>query len=260
VKIIAKIERPAAVDVIEEIIEASDAIMVARGDLGVELPAEAVPVIQRELISLARSYGKPVIVATQMLESMIEHPQPTRAEVSDVSTAVFSSADAVMLSAETAAGAFPVRAVEMMDRIARRIEASQWAQGVFRIDSIEPRDEIPMHAAVARSTAQLSRDLRVRAIITLDRDLTAARVVASARPAAPLIVVSDDASACRQANLLWGVLPIFLADAVDDPIALARRLALELGLAEPGQFILLVTGLGPGAPSDTAPAITALRT
>src|SRR5206468_9045246 len=139
------------------------------GDLGVELPAELVPVAQRDLIVRTRAQGKPSIVATQMLESMIEHPQPTRAEVSDVSTAVFSGADAVMLSAETASGLYPLRSVEMMDRIARQAEGLQWSEGAFRRNT-EPAEDyapIPLHVSIARATAQLSRDLGVRAIVVL---------------------------------------------------------------------------------------------
>lgn len=258
-RIIAKIERPEALDAADAILDAADGIMVARGDLGVELPPEAVPVAQRRLVAQARAKSKPCIVATQMLESMIEHSQPTRAEVSDVSTAVFSGADAVMLSAETAAGSYPVHAVAMMDRIARRIEGYQWSEGTFRTDSPEPEGAIPLHTALARATAQLSRDLRVRAIVVFSASGATAEVVAGARPAAPVLAATTDQRTFRQMNLLWGVVPVLVDDAeLDDPRGLARRLTRTLDLASPGEFVLAVAGVA-GAATDQAPSITALR-
>lgn len=259
--VIAKIEKEEAVEAIDEIIDACDGIMVARGDLGVELPPEIVPIVQRDLVARARAKNKPSIVATQMLESMIHNPRPTRAEVSDVSTAVFSGADAIMLSAETATGAHPVGAVEMMDRVARQVEGRLWEEGAF--GSITDRDDIspplPLDAAVARSTAQLSRDLRVRCIVVLSRSGTTARVVAAARPAAPVIAVTNDLGVCRRTNLLWGIVPIQV-DAADlhHPHGLARRTAVDLGLASEGQYILTIAGFKT-SPTETAPTITAIR-
>src|SRR5262249_1595413 len=151
----------------DAILCAADGIMVARGDLGVELPPEAVPIVQRDLVARARRRGRPVIVATQMLESMVVNPRPTRAEVSDVSGAVFAGADAVTLSAEPASGAHPAAGVGVMDRVAREVEAWQWAAGEFRSiteDDPEARPPLPLRLAVARATAALSRDLRVRAV------------------------------------------------------------------------------------------------
>ena len=151
--IIAKIEKPEALDAIDEILDAADGLMVARGDLGVELEPEAVPIVQQELVTRARLKNKPVIVATQMLESMIENPRPTRAEVSDVSHAVLSGADAVMLSAETASGAHPVKAVEMMDRVARQMEAWQFIEGGFRAPTERETDrQAPLSLRVAALT------------------------------------------------------------------------------------------------------------
>ena len=262
-QVIAKIELPEAVEAIDEILDACDGIMVARGDLGVELPPEVVPIAQRRLVAQARAKNKPAIVATQMLESMIQNPRPTRAEVSDVSTAVFSGADAIMLSAETAAGAYPVATVEMMDRIARRIEGHMCEEGAF--GSITAQEEVlpplPLHMAIARSTAQLSRDLRVRGIVVLTHSGTTAGVVTAARPAAPVIVASPDIGTCGRTSLLWGSLPIRV-EGVDfslrNPQALARRIALDLGLASEGQYILTIAGFKT-TPVDTAPTITALR-
>jgi pyruvate kinase len=253
--VIAKIEKPEALDAIDEILDAADGLMVARGDLGVELAPEAVPIVQHDLVQRARRHNKPIIVATQMLESMIEHPRPTRAEVSDVSHAVFAGADAVMLSAETASGAYPLKAVEMMDRVARQVEGWQWIEGAFRSitegEQVRP-PPLPLREAVARSTAQLSRDLQVRAVVVRTQHGTSAEVVAATRPAAPVIALTMDPCVHRRMNLLWGVLPR-LIDAAEfsQPQSVARRQARELGLAEPGQMILLLAGFGGGEPMIT---------
>jgi pyruvate kinase len=250
--VIAKIEKPEALDAIEEILDAADGLMVARGDLGVELAPEAVPIVQQELVIRARQKHKPVIVATQMLESMVEHPRPTRAEVSDVSHAVFSGADAVMLSAETAAGAYPVRAVEMMDRVARQVEGWQFVEGGFRSITEHEKElppPLPMRLAVARATTQLSRDLQVRAVVVRTLEGTSAAVTAASRPAAPVLALTMDPALCRRMNLLWGVVSRRIDPAeFDQPQAAARRLACELGLAEKGQLLLLLTGFGKGEP------------
>jgi pyruvate kinase len=254
--VIAKIEKPEALGQTDAILDESDGIMVARGDLGVELPPEVVPIAQRQLLAQARARNKPAIVATQMLESMVEHARPTRAEVSDVSGAVFSGADAVMLSAETASGAHPVEAVRMMDRVARQVEAYQWAEGAFgsMCDPGSLRPPLPLDVTVARATAQMSRDLRVRSIIVRSRHGTTARVVSAARPAAPVIAITKDEGSCRRMSLLWGVIPVRVAaDDLDLLPELARRLVREHGLATDG-YLLTVAGMG-----TAAPAITALR-
>jgi pyruvate kinase len=253
--IIAKIEKPEALDALDEILEASDGLMVARGDLGVELAPEAVPIIQQDLVERARLAGKPVIVATQMLESMIDHPRPTRAEVSDVSHAVFGGADGVMLSAETASGSYPVRAVEMMDRVARQVEGWQWVEGAFRsitAGEVERPAPLPLRLAVARSTAQLSRDLRVRAVVVRTQKGTSAAVVAATRPAAPIVALTSDPRTYRRLNLLWGVLPQLISEAdFERPQAVARRRVCELSLAKEGQTILLLAGFGKNEPMIT---------
>jgi pyruvate kinase len=259
-QIIAKIETPESLEAIEAILDASDGIMVARGDLGVELAPEVVPIAQRQLVAQARAKNKPAIVATQMLESMIEHPQPTRAEVSDVSTAAFSGADAVMLSAETASGAYPVRTVEMMDRICRQVEGYLWTEAAFGsfADHEAALLSTPLHVAMARSTAQLTRDLRIRAIVVLSRSGATAEFVAAARPAAPVIGVTTDAGTCRRMTLLWGVIPLQVKAAdLNDAPALARRVALDLGLADKGQFLLTVAGFASAA-EESAPTISVL--
>ena len=258
--IIAKIERPEALDNSDAVLAAADGIMVARGDLGVELPPEQVPFAQMQLVERARRANKPVIVATQMLESMIENPRPTRAEVSDVSHAVMEGADAVMLSGETAAGAHPVAAVDTMNRIARQSEAYLWKQGNFGDFATEASADGPVNFgdAVARSVAQLSRDLRVRAIIAISRSGMSASTVSAARPAAPLIAISPSAAACRRMNLLWGVIPALVEEAeLADGVGLARRLAVELDLAAAGDYILLVKGFAQEQQANT-PSITLL--
>jgi pyruvate kinase len=253
--VIAKIEKPEALDAIDEILDAADGLMVARGDLGVELAPEAVPIVQHDLIERARLRHKPIIVATQMLESMIEHPRPTRAEVSDVSHAVFAGADAVMLSAETASGAYPIKAVEMMDRVSRQVEGWQWIEGAFRSLTEHERElppPLPLREAVARSTAQLSRDLRVRAIVVRTKYGTSAEVVAATRPSAPIIALTMDPCVCRRMNLLWGVIPRLIdADQFARPQEAARRHVSELNLVEKGHTILLLTGFGIGEPMIT---------
>lgn len=262
--IIAKIEHPEALDEIDAIVAASDGVMVARGDLGVELPPEEVPVIQRELVRLARAAGKPCIVATQMLESMIEHASPTRAEVSDVSTAVFSSADAVMLSAETASGRYPVEAVAIMDRIARQVEGYVFSQSGFMVaadlhESSFLEHELPLREAVAQATALLSRDLRVRAVVALSSTGTTARALAAARPAAPVVAVTPYERTARQLSLVWGVTAVH-EPAVDTEggADIARRVAGEQGLAESGHRVLTVAGLAGDGSGLEVPTLSVL--
>ncbi len=262
--IVSKIEKPEALTEIEDIIVASDAIMVARGDLGVELPAEQVPLIQDELIQTARAHNRPVIVATQMLESMIEHSRPTRAEVSDVSHAVISGADALMLSGETAVGRHPVVAVQMMDRVARQAEGYLWRHGAFGSIRNEHDDahlaaSIPVRDAIANATSLLSRELRVRSIVVPSQTGNTARIACASRPAAPLLAISSVPRTCRQMNLFWGVVPVYV-DEIDlhtTPV-LARRIVRELELAESGQYILLLQGFHPD-PEESEPAITVLQ-
>ncbi len=185
--IIAKIERPEALEDIDAILDAADGIMVARGDLGVEMPPQKVPLIQIQLTDRARSKAKPVIVATQMLESMVEKPRPTRAEVSDVALAVRSGADAVMLSAESAVGKYPVAAVEMMDTVARETEAYLWHVGGFRVlsQTQDAPGPLPVEDSLAKAMAQLSRDIRARAIVVISKSGRTAQVMSASRPGAP---------------------------------------------------------------------------
>ena len=258
--IIAKIERPEALADCDAILEASDGIMVARGDLGVELPPEKVPTVQRQLIDLARRHNKPVIVATQMLESMMEHARPTRAEVSDVSNAVMSGADALMLSGESAAGAHPVLSVEMMDRIARQAEGYLWEDSSFECFHRQPSaaPPIPFGDAVAHCTATLSRDLQVRAIVAVSQSGMSATTMSAARPAAPVVCVSSCEATCRRTALLWGSIPWHAHDAeFVDAVSLSRSIARWLGLAQRGEYILLVQGFS-ADPAHNIPSIALL--
>jgi pyruvate kinase len=258
--IVAKIEKPEALENIDAILDAADAIMVARGDLGVELPPQTVPAAQDQLIDLARERYKPVIVATQMLESMITHPRPTRAEVSDVATAVRSGADAVMLSAETASGRYPLEAVRMMDNVARQTEGYLWRLGAFGTLARPAKTEppLPSEGALSASMAQLSRDLRVRAVAVVSRRGRSLAVMSASRPAAPIVGICADAHAARIAVLLWGVLPVPAAPDPDlDPFSLARQAALDLNLAKTGQPILVLQGFS-ADPTLNRPSVTIL--
>jgi pyruvate kinase len=258
-RIVAKLEKPEALENAEAIIDATDAIMIARGDLGVELPPEQVPTAQRQLVNLARDSGMPVIVATQMLESMIEHSRPTRAEVTDVFHAVESRADAVMLSAETAAGLFPLEAVEMMDRIARQTEAQLWDSGEYGLTEPQLKPPLPLWNVIASSTSRMSRDLMARAVMVVTRSGKSAEIVATARPAAPVVALTHDEAVGRRLCLHWGVVPILHNQVgLENPNNLAREVAQQLKLAVPGQYILLVRGFH-GEQDKNLPSVTVVE-
>jgi pyruvate kinase len=258
--IIAKIEKPEALLNGQEIIMASDAIMIARGDLGVELSPEDVPIAQHQLIKSARALNKPVIVATQMLESMIENSRPTRAEVTDVSNAVYCSADAVMLSGETAAGHFPIEAVDIMSRVIKQTEAFMREQDIF--GKLAHRDNqqkpLPFGDAVADATAQLCFDLQAKAIVSITSSGMSVVTLSSARPSAPLIAISANKWTCQRMNLYWGVIPIHADDAGHaHPNKLARHHALETGLSKKGENIIVVRGFHQDSQMNS-PTITML--
>lgn len=245
--VLAKIEKPAALDALDEILDLSQAVMVARGDLGVELAPEDVPVAQKLLVRAARQRGLPVIVATQMLESMIHAPTPTRAEASDVAGAVYEGADAVMLSAETAAGDFPLEAVSIMDRIISRVERDpRWPQ-LMRAES--PHDESDVDALVAAAgKAAEASDIACLAAFTTTGQ-TAMRL-SRERPLQPTLALTASIPAARRLCLAWGVEPRVVAQP-DDPEALARlavETAVSSDLAPPGRRILILAGLPMGSP------------
>ncbi len=249
IPIIAKIEKPEAVKCIDKILIEADGIMVARGDLGIEMRAQQVPLIQKDLINRARLHAKPVIVATQMLESMITSSKPTRAEVGDVATAGLSSADAVMLSAETASGDYPVLAVDMMNDILREIEAYQWEHGKFgEADFEQCADIIELdRKAVATAVKSLATELGLQGIIVPTRSGSTARVLSADRPGVPLIGVSSKEEVCRRLSLNWGVVPIFIEEKIThDWQGLCNKVAKTCEL-DCGNRVLLVSGFNDNA-------------
>jgi len=247
VQIVAKIEKATALDDLDRILQASDAVMVARGDLGVELPFEEVPVVQKRLIREANRHGKPVITATQMLESMVHHPRPTRAEASDVANAILDGTDAVMLSAETAVGEYPVDAVSAMDRIIREMERHSleaWRSG--RDERRSPAEsEVSVEDAIALGTSAVARMLRTPLIVTLTKGGFTARKVAALRPPVPILAVTTEGSTFRQLALVWGIAPV-LVDRVpgyDAMLAVVRDLILKRGFARAGDRIVMTAGV-----------------
>jgi pyruvate kinase len=247
IPVIAKIEKPEALANIESILAAADGIMIARGDLGVELPAKKVPFVQSTLIEACISHRKPVIVATQMLESMMEHGRPTRAEVTDVSAACLLGTDAVMLSGETAAGKFPAEAVETMDAILRETESYQFfaRKGLFR-DPVPHRDS-GIQDAISAAISQLSRDLMVRCVVVETRTGRTALVVASDRPSSPIIALTPSEQVRRRLQLIWGVVPHLVSGSrfrVEKSIAHVESFMKGLKLANSGDTMLMVRGIG----------------
>ncbi|MDH4162980.1 MAG: pyruvate kinase [Nitrospirota bacterium] len=247
IHVIAKIEKPEALDNIREIIAAADGIMIARGDLGVELPAKKVPFIQDTLIEACISERKPVIVATQMLESMMEHGRPTRAEVTDVSMACDSGADAVMLSGETASGKYPLEALTTMDAILRETESYRFFArgGLFRDPLTRPTRDV--QDAVSAAISQLSRDLMVRCVLTETRTGRTAIVVAADRPSSPILALTPSVSVLRKLLLIWGVVPNLTTGklfSVDKSLAFAESFMRKQDIAKSGDYMLLVRGIG----------------
>jgi pyruvate kinase len=249
--VMAKIEKPAAVHRLDEIMEVTDAIMVARGDLGVEMPLEKVPGIQKQLTRAARRAGKPVVVATQMLESMITAPVPTRAEVSDVATAIFDGADAVMLSAESAAGQFPVEAVTTMNRIAEEVESEE---GYRTIMSAHHTDPEPTGAdAIAAAAHQIADTLDLSAIVCWTGSGSTGLRVARERPQAAIVALSPNVSTGRKLSVAWGIHCVVAEDAhdQDDMVERACRIAFQDGFAKAGRRVIIVAGLPLGTPGAT---------
>jgi pyruvate kinase len=249
--VMAKIEKPQAVERLEEIIKLCDAFMIARGDLGVELPLETVPGLQKRMIRIARRFGKPVVVATQMLESMITSPVPTRAEVSDVSIAVFEGADAVMLSAESASGQYPVEAVSMMNKVAIAVENDVNYRSIIRAQAAEP--EATAADAISAATRQVAETLDLAAIVTYTASGSTAIRAARERPSKPILALSPNPRTVRRLSVVWGVHCVESADAVnlEDMVDRACIIAYQEGLARPGDRIAITAGIPLGTPGAT---------
>jgi pyruvate kinase len=249
--IMVKLEKPQALDNLHEIMAVTDAVMVARGDLGVELPPEEVPLAQKRIVRLARQLGKPVVVATQMLESMITAPAPTRAEASDVATAVFDGADAVMLSAETAAGQYPYEAVNMMDRIVARVE--QDATWRAMIDASRTPPEPSAADAIAAAARQVGHTIGAKAIVAFTASGSTALRMARERPEQPVIGLTPNTDTARRLAVVWGVHAVVTPDvhSMTEAVNRAGRVALTEGFAAHGEEIVVTAGIPFGHPGST---------
>ncbi len=251
-QIIAKIENQSGVENIDEILEVADGIMVARGDMGVELPAEKVPMIQKQIIQKCNRAGKPVITATQMLESMINNPRPTRAEASDVANAILDGTDATMLSAETAAGKYPVESVETMSRIARETESSlPYRYNILERDTVAAKKSVT--DSISHATYSAAMNLGAAAIISSTRSGHTARMVSKYRPAAPIIGATPNRKVARQLMLSWGVYPIYVksTENTDEMIEASVQGALEAGFIQSGDLVLITAGTPAGIQGST---------
>ncbi len=241
--IVAKIEKPQALDVLEEILDECDGVMVARGDLGVEIPPEQVPSAQKRIIACANAKGLPVITATQMLESMIENPRPTRAEASDVANAIFDGTDAVMLSGETAAGAHPVAAVQMMDRIAREAEGSEF-YGRIGIEEGQVHGFDVERLAVTKAARRIAQEIDARFIVVYTLSGATAQVMSKFRSRRTILALCPDPAVCRRMCLQHGILPYALNyyESTDDMLREGDRLLLETHVVHPGDRVVVLGG------------------
>ncbi len=250
-KIIAKIENMQGIENVEEILEVSDGIMVARGDMGVEIPLEEVPVIQKAMIKKAVAQGKQVITATQMLESMISNPRPTRAETADVANAIYDGTTAIMLSGETAAGDYPVEAVATMAKIAERAEQDIDYGG--RMKKYDTADGVDITTAISHATCTTAMDLRAAAIITVTMSGFTADMISRYKPGCPIIGCSVNPRVCRQLNLSWGVAPLLIhkEETADDLFEEATKVAEKAGLVKKGDVVVLTAGVPLGMTGTT---------
>jgi pyruvate kinase len=249
--IMAKIEKPQALQHLEGIMELADAVMVARGDLGVEMPLEAVPGVQKRITRLARRLGKPAVVATQMLESMITAPVPTRAEVSDVATAVFEGADAVMLSAESAAGEYPIEAVETMNRIAEAVEQDKLFTAIIQAQRPDP--ESTGADTIASAARQIAETLGLAAIVCYTSSGSTGIRASRERPGMPVIALSPVRRTARRLSIVWGLHCVETEDAhnIDEMVDRACSIAFREGFAQPGQRLIITAGVPFGTPGAT---------
>jgi pyruvate kinase len=249
--VMVKMEKPQAVENLDAILALTDCVMVARGDLGVELPPEEVPLVQKRIVRTARALGKPVVVATQMLESMITAPSPTRAEVSDVGTAVFDGADAVMLSAETAAGQYPYEAVNMMDRIVARVEQDpDWRRIT---DASRPTPERTSAGAIATAARQVAETIEAEVIATFSSTGSTTLRVARERPSCPILGLTPSETTARRMAVVWGVHPVEVSEihSMTEMVARAVRAAQSEGFAKHGDEVVVTAGVPFGTPGST---------
>ncbi len=249
--LLAKIEKPAAMDRLDAILEMADAVMVARGDLGVELPPQDVPPAQKRIVEAARRLGRPVVVATQMLESMITSPSPTRAEVSDVANAIYDGADAIMLSAESAAGAWPQESVAMMNSIAIAVENDPGYAA--RLHFTQTRPDPTTADALAEASGQIARTVSAKAILCFTSSGSTARRIGRERPSVPLLVMTDRVETARRLGLNWGVHAVHTRDvrSFEEMVAKAKRMALRHGIAGAGDRVVVMAGVPFGTPGST---------
>jgi pyruvate kinase len=249
--VMVKLEKPSAIRHLSEIIELADGLMVARGDLGVEMPPEDVPSVQKQVVRDCRLAGKPVIVATQMLESMISSPTPTRAEASDVATAVYEGADAVMLSAETATGHYPVESVAMMDRIARRVQQDPLYHSIMEGTRLEHEHTAP--DAISAAACQVASLVGAAAIVSYTTSGATALRAARERPDAPILVLTSNLGTARRLAVLWGAHCVHTSDvkSFGDMVQKAVRIAHREQIAEPGQRVVVTAGVPFGTPGAT---------
>lgn len=251
--IIAKIENAEGVENIDSIIEASDGIMVARGDLGVEIPASQVPHIQKEIIRKCNEHYTPVITATQMLDSMMKNPRPTRAETTDVANAIYQGTSAIMLSGETAAGKYPVEALRTMVKIALRTESDIPYNKEFSILSREHESNTSMTTAISHATCMTAIDLGAKAIITVSRSGNTARMISKYRPGCMIVGCSPEEHTCRQLNMSWGIIPVHIKEEYSMEILLlhATEAAERAGYVEKGDIVVLTAGVPLGRSGNT---------
>lgn len=251
--VMSKLEKPQAISRLDEIVQVSDALMVARGDLGVELPLEKVPGLQKRINRTARRFGKPVVVATQMLESMINAPVPTRAEVSDVATAVFEGADAVMLSAESAVGSYPVEAVSTMNRIAEEVERDSYYRSIINAQRAPPEATNADAKAIAVAIRYFAETLDLKAIVAWTSSGATAFRIARERPEAPILALTPNRETACRLSLVWGVHAVVTKDAhdIDDMSKRACKFAGREGFAKPQERIVIVAGVPFGMPGAT---------
>jgi len=249
--IMSKIEKPQALDRLPEIVDLSDAVMVARGDLGVELPPEDVPILQKQIVRAGRKAGKPVVVATQMLESMVRDPAPTRAEASDVANAVYDGADAVMLSAETASGNYPVESVEMMARIIRRVEQDPTYR-VF-MDANHPPPQATASDAITLAAREVAVTVAAACIVTYTSSGSTAQRASRERPPVPILCLTGRTQTARRMTLAWGVHCFFSHDVsdIDEMVRYAQESAKANGIAKVGERIVITAGMPFGTPGAT---------